>query len=84
MELKALSDRVQVISGPVQIGLVRLSKNRIALIDSGIDHRYGRKILRLITDYGYEVAAILNTHAHADHIGGNAFIQAETQCRILV
>ncbi|MBF0501630.1 MAG: MBL fold metallo-hydrolase [Candidatus Riflebacteria bacterium] len=84
MELKALTKRVQVISGFVNIGLIRLVGNRVILIDSGLDRRYAKKVLGLLAGYGYEVAAILNTHAHADHIGGNAFIQMSTGCRVLI
>ncbi|MFZ2960221.1 MAG: MBL fold metallo-hydrolase [Candidatus Ozemobacteraceae bacterium] len=84
MELQPLTERVHVISGPARVGLVRLSGNRVALIDSGIDGRYGKRILDLLSDYRYQIVAILNTHAHADHIGGNAFIQKATGCRIFL
>jgi len=39
------------------------------LIDPGV---YDRKIAEFIKDKGINVEYILNTHGHADHIGGNA------------
>ena len=39
------------------------------MIDPGV---YDRKIAEFIKDKGINVEYILNTHGHADHIGGNA------------
>jgi glyoxylase-like metal-dependent hydrolase (beta-lactamase superfamily II) len=83
MELTALSERVQVVRGPVNIGVLRLRENRVALIDSGVDAHHAGRLLRLLTDVGYVPAYILVTHAHADHIGGNAMLQEACGCRIL-
>ena len=44
------------------------------LIDTGLDDSHARKLLREVGALGLRPAAILNTHAHADHHGGNAFI----------
>ncbi|MBF0547005.1 MAG: MBL fold metallo-hydrolase [Candidatus Riflebacteria bacterium] len=82
IQIKALSPKVQVILAGTSIGLVKIDENRVVLIDSGFDRRTGRRILELIGNYGYKVEAILNTHAHADHVGGNAVIQESTGCKI--
>jgi glyoxylase-like metal-dependent hydrolase (beta-lactamase superfamily II) len=83
MHLQVLSERVRIIAGPVNVGVLVLNDERVALIDTGFDRRYGRKILELLNDLQYQVAAILNTHAHADHMGGNAFIHRITKCPVL-
>lgn len=83
MELQSLSDRVRLIPGPVNIGVIMLGGDRVALVDSGLDRRMARHVLELLGAYRLEPAVILNTHAHADHCGGNAYIQAATGCRIL-
>jgi len=50
------------------------------LIDSGIDDDTARRALKLLE--GLEVKVIINTHAHADHCGGNAFIKKRTGAQI--
>lgn len=81
MNLENLSERVRFIAGPVNIGIILLENSEVALIDSGLDQRHAEKILELLSDYRFKVSHILNTHAHADHIGGNAFFQQKTGCR---
>lgn len=83
MELQGLTGRVRVIPGPVNIGVIMLGGDRVALVDSGLDRRMARRVLELLSAYRLEPAVILNTHAHADHCGGNAYIQEATGCRIL-
>jgi len=83
MELQALSERTRLIPGPSNIGVIMLGGDRVALVDSGLDRRIAKRVLELLGAYRLRPAVILNTHAHADHCGGNAFLQAETDCRIL-
>ena len=57
----------QVVIGGYKIG------NQLLLIDSGNDDSSVRKAYR---DFGdVQIIAVLNTHSHADHCGGNAFVQ---------
>lgn len=44
------------------------------LIDTGLDDSHARKLLRAVAGAGLRPTAILNTHSHADHHGGNAHI----------
>lgn len=83
MDLIRLSDRTYYIPGPVNIGVIVLEKSNIILVDSGIDSNYAKKVYDLLSDYRYKVKYILNTHSHADHIGGNNFFQKETGCKVL-
>ena len=50
------------------------------LIDSGNNKEAARKILKTVREQGWEVKAIINTHSHADHCGGNLFIADRTSC----
>ncbi|MBF0409048.1 MAG: MBL fold metallo-hydrolase [Candidatus Riflebacteria bacterium] len=83
MQIKALTDKVHVVSGGVNVGIVKIDDNKVVLIDSGFDSRFGMRLLEMLDNYGYRVECILNTHAHADHMGGNAVIRKSTGCYVL-
>ncbi|MBR2460422.1 MAG: MBL fold metallo-hydrolase [Clostridia bacterium] len=81
-ELIKLTENDYFIQCPAKIGLVRLNSEEVCLIDSGNDKDAGKKALQIITSNGWTLSAIYNTHSHADHIGGNKFLQSKTNCRI--
>ncbi|MBQ3481778.1 MAG: MBL fold metallo-hydrolase [Oscillospiraceae bacterium] len=81
-ELVQLTDRSFYIQSPAKIGLYRLSDSEVCLIDSGNDKDAGRKLRQILDQKGWKLRAIYNTHANADHIGGNRYLQAQTGCRI--
>ncbi|MCC8067042.1 MAG: MBL fold metallo-hydrolase, partial [Clostridiales bacterium] len=70
------------IQSPAKIGLVKLSDDEVCLIDSGNDKNAGRKVRQILDANGWKLKAIYNTHSHADHIGGNQYLQKQTGCRI--
>src|SRR5699024_8241846 len=39
-------------------------------------------ILKIINEQGWNVKGIINTHSHADHIGGNKLIEDRTNCDV--
>lgn len=45
------------------------------LIDSGISKDLAKELNKTLTQANYEAVAIINTHCHGDHCGGNAFFQ---------
>ena len=81
-ELIQITDRSYYIESPAKIGLVRLSGAEVCLIDSGNDKDAGRRLRQLLDKNGWKLTAIYNTHANADHIGGNRYLQAQTGCRV--
>ena len=81
MELKQVGERTYVIEGPPNLG-VFVEGTETVLIDSGNDESAGRKIWKLLEGQGWTLKTILNTHSNADHIGGNAFLQKRTGCRV--
>jgi len=81
MELTKLKGNTWIIAGPVNIGIY-VKENEAVLIDSGNDASAARKILRLLEAQNWKLRWIVNTHSHADHIGGNAFLQKRTGCEI--
>lgn len=69
-------------AGPVQVGLVKISEKEVIFIDSGADKSFGRKLRQILDEKGWSLKAILNTHSHADHDGGNEYLQKRTGCKI--
>ncbi len=76
-----ISPGVFYFKGATNIGIFGEGKE-VVMIDTGIDDDVARKVLRKIRENGMEVVAVINTHSHADHIGGNNFLQRRTSCRI--
>ena len=74
---------VSYLPGPANIGLVRGDHDSAVLIDSGPGARSGRQVLELMGQQHLHLLAILNTHGHGDHIGGNAFLVQHTGARVL-
>lgn len=83
MKLRKISDSVYLLYGPTVVGIVETDEGKIILIDSGINKRHAELIYQVIHDYKFQLEAILVTHAHADHIGGCAYLQSITNCKIL-
>ncbi len=83
-ELVQVSENCYYIQSPAKIGLVKLNDQDVVLIDSGNDKDAGRKVRQILDANKWKLKAIYNTHANADHIGGNKYLQAQTGCRIYV
>ena len=81
-ELVQVSERCYYINCPAKIGIYVSEGNHVYLIDSGSDKDAGRKVRQILDKNGWHLAAILNTHSNADHIGGNKYLQGQTGCRI--
>lgn len=82
-ELIQAGEKSWYIKSPANVGVYRMNDEEVCLIDSGNDKDAGRKILKIITERGWRVSCIVNTHSNADHTGGNQFIQGRTGCRVL-
>lgn len=66
---------------PAKIGIYRTDRG-VYLIDSGGDKDAGRRIRKLLDQQGWPLLGILNTHSHADHVGGNQYLQSQTGCKV--
>lgn len=83
MELIQVGARTYYIPNATNIGVYKTDDAGVYLIDSGNDKDAGKKILKLLEAEGLQVRGIVNTHSHADHIGGNQLIQNRTGCTVL-
>lgn len=70
------------IDCPAKVGIYQLSEGHVCLVDSGSDVSAARKIRQRLTEREWHVDYIINTHSHADHIGGNHYFQSHYDCAI--
>lgn len=82
MELFHIKGNTYYLQNRTNIGLYRLNDTDVCIIDSGNDNTAGKRILRIIEENGWHLSAIYVTHSHADHIGGNDYLQQHTGCNI--
>lgn len=81
-ELIQATEQSYYVENPSKIGIVKLNENDVCLIDSGSDKDAGRKVRQILEAHNWHLTAIYNTHANADHIGGNKYLQGQTGCKI--
>ena len=74
-----LGERIWVIPGGLNIGVLANGDGQIVLVDTGLNEASAKKAIKVVRDeLGGEVVAVLTTHAHADHFGGNATVVRRT------
>jgi glyoxylase-like metal-dependent hydrolase (beta-lactamase superfamily II) len=74
-----LAERAWVIPGGVNIGVLVNDDKQIVLVDTGLNESSAKRAIKVVREeLGGEIVAVLTTHAHADHFGGNATIVKRT------
>lgn len=81
MDLLQLTEKAYQLRGGSNAGLV-VHEGQAVLIDTGLDKDTAKKILRHVDALKANLAAVVITHAHADHFGGAATIKARTGARV--
>ncbi|MCQ2433017.1 MAG: MBL fold metallo-hydrolase, partial [Clostridia bacterium] len=81
-ELIPIKGNTYRIQSPAGIGLYRTGEDTVILIDSGSSKDAAKKIRRVLDENHWTLTAIYNTHSHADHIGGNRYLEEQTGCKI--
>ena len=81
-ELIQTGDKSYYINCPAKIGIYLADDNQVYLIDSGNNKDAGKKVFKILEQQSWQLKGILNTHSHADHIGGNRYLQEQTGCKI--
>ncbi|MBQ4511213.1 MAG: MBL fold metallo-hydrolase [Clostridia bacterium] len=81
-ELIQASENCYYIDCPSKIGIIKINDTDVCLIDSGNNKDAGKKARKILDANGWTLKMILNTHSHGDHIGGNKYLQDQTNCKI--
>ena len=81
-ELIPITDRSFYIQSPSRAGLFKLNDGEVCLIDGGNHGDAAKKFLKILDERHWKLAAVFNTHAHADHIGGDKLLRARTGCKL--
>lgn len=92
LSLVQLSKNVYFIPSATNIGVIALKQAdgsvNIYLIDSGNDDFWAKTIWQAVCEHFSQyfskinLAAVINTHSHADHCGGNEYLKKNTGCQI--
>jgi glyoxylase-like metal-dependent hydrolase (beta-lactamase superfamily II) len=72
--LQQITERTFYIAGANNLGIVATGDGGAIAIDTGLDKDTGRLIRKALDEARLTLRAILNTHHHADHIGGNDYL----------
>ena len=80
-ELVRAGEKTYYVDCPAKMGIY-LTEDGACLIDSGNDREAAKKLLKILDQNGWTPRMILNTHAHADHIGGNQLIHQRSRCPV--
>lgn len=87
-KLAKLTEHIFLLPLKTNIGIIALPQKdgatNIYLVDSGNDSFSAEKITDSVSsNFPSPVfKAVMNTHSHADHCGGNAFLKEKTGCQI--
>ncbi|MEM1603088.1 MAG: MBL fold metallo-hydrolase [Zestosphaera sp.] len=74
MSLAHVSDNVYVLEGRTNVGVITVEDKECLVVDTGVSRDHGRKLFNILKNAGLKIKAVINTHSHADHIGGNKII----------
>ena len=74
VDLQELSSNVYYLPGGVNAAVVCNEEGEALLVDTGGDKDHGRRIKKACDALSVKPVAILNTHSHADHYGGNEYL----------
>ncbi len=74
MPLTELAPGVHFFASAVNSGVIEDGQGGALIVDTGLDDSHARKLLSGLAERQLTPTAILNTHSHADHHGGNALV----------
>jgi glyoxylase-like metal-dependent hydrolase (beta-lactamase superfamily II) len=72
--LQPIAGHAYYLPGANNLGVVLTGDGGAVAIDTGLDKDTGRLIRKALDEAKLQLRAIISTHHHADHIGGNDFL----------
>src|SRR3712207_8034535 len=72
--LQPIAGRAYCLPGSNNLGIVATGDGGAIAIDTGLDKDPGRLIRKALDEARLALRAIISTHHHADHIGGNDYL----------
>lgn len=69
-----IAGRASYLAGANNLGIVAAADKSAVVIDTGIDKDTGRALKKALDEAGLRLHAIISTHHHADHVGGNEYL----------
>ncbi|MGQ9547944.1 MAG: MBL fold metallo-hydrolase [Roseiflexus sp.] len=72
--LQSITAYTAYIPGANNLGIILTDDGGAIAIDTGLDRDTGRLVRRALDEAKRRLRAIINTHHHADHIGGNDYL----------
>lgn len=74
MPLVPITDAIAYLPGANNLAVIAVGGGGAIAVDTGIDKDAGRALRKALDEAGLTLRAIVSTHHHADHVGGNAFL----------
>lgn len=75
MPLLPITNTTFYLPGANNLGVIATGDGGAIAIDTGLDREAGRLLRKALDEAKLKLRAVINTHHHADHIGGNAYLQ---------
>lgn len=80
--IKVKGNTFCIDTGMTYIPFYKINEQEIIMLDTGWKRGEREGIEKVLEENNFKVAAILNSHAHIDHIGNNAYLKEKYNCLI--
>lgn len=74
MTLKQITNQTYYLPGASNSGVIATSDGGAIVVDTGLSKDAARILRKALDGEGLALRAIISTHHHADHVGGNAYL----------